>query len=417
MPSLSNSHLPRLLYLSDVPVEKSYHGSVLLYRLLEQYTPDKLRVIEGNIFRSQTDRRLPGVAYRTYRQGWARLQYTRFFPLFAAGLMFTGNWRTGRVERLLEGFVPEAVLTVTYFYSWTTAAALAAKLGIPLHLILHDECIDTTLLPKWAKPHAHRIFGNIYRQAASRLCVSPFMAEEYSGRYRARGEVLFPCRAADAQIFPTVPGRMGQAGGDQPLVVAFGGTVNCEGTKRALAMTAKALEAVGGKLKIFGPIDAERARANGLGGGNIEFRGSLNSDAFKQALRNEADVLLVPMNFDPEEATNTRISFPSKLADYTSVGLPMLIFGPDYCSGVRWARDNAPVAEVVAREDAQELTAALERLRLPEHRQRLAHAALRKGDEFFAHARAAEQFLACLRRQPLSRKHRGLMDPSGVLSA
>ena len=42
--------LPRLLYLADVPVEASYHGSALMYRLLQRYPADRLRVVEGNLF-------------------------------------------------------------------------------------------------------------------------------------------------------------------------------------------------------------------------------------------------------------------------------------------------------------------------------------------------------------------------------
>jgi glycosyltransferase involved in cell wall biosynthesis len=398
----SNDSLPRLLYLSDVPVEKSYHGSVLLYRLLENYPPDKLRVIEGNIFSSRAERRLPEVAYRTYRQGWARLQFTRFVRLFAAGLMFTGGRRVGRVEKLLAGFEPEAVLTVTYFYSWITAAALAARRKIPLHLIHHDECVETPLLPEWAKPQAHRIFGRIYRQAASRFCVSPYMADCYEQRYGARGDVLYPSRAADARVFAEPPPRLGHDHNGDGLTVAFGGTINSMGQRRQVRLVCDAVGKSGGSIHLFGPFDPAQGLAQGLDGPHVRFRGLLSPEEFKDRLRAEADVLLVPMNFDEREAANSRISFPSKLADYTAVGLPLLIIGPEYCSAVRWARENQGVAEVITNEDPQELFAALERLRLPEHRLRLANTALQKGDEFFAHARAERQFLERLGLQALS---------------
>ena len=47
------STLPRLLYIGDVPVEASYHGSALLYRLLQTYPPDRLRIIEAGLAASQ----------------------------------------------------------------------------------------------------------------------------------------------------------------------------------------------------------------------------------------------------------------------------------------------------------------------------------------------------------------------------
>ena len=72
------ARLPRLLYLGDVPVESSYHGSALLYRLLETYPPDRLMVIETGSIPSEARRRLMGVAYQTLRAGGTRWFNTRF---------------------------------------------------------------------------------------------------------------------------------------------------------------------------------------------------------------------------------------------------------------------------------------------------------------------------------------------------
>jgi len=385
-PAPEAHQFPRLLYLSAVPPEKSFHGSVLLYRLLENYPPDKLMVIESNFFPSVADRRLPGVRYKTLLEGWPRPLYTRFSRIYRTWLTRTAASRAGKVESLLEGFVPQAVLTVTHFVSWITAAYYAAQNRLPLHLILHDECVEIPSLAGWSKAWLRRIFGNIYRKAQSRLCVSPYMVDEYEARYGSAGDVLYPSRAKDAQDFGQLPQRLLQSNGNEQLVVAFGGTVNSAGVIQLLGLIARALEPMKGVLKLFGPIDPDRARTNGLAAANIEFRGSLNADAFKLALREEADVLLAPMNFAPEDAANARTSFPSKLAEYTAVGLPILIVGPEYCSGVRWARDHAPVAEVVSKADVEEIARALNTLRLPERRRELARAALEKGDKFFGHA-------------------------------
>ena len=385
-------------------------GRSWLYRLLEGYPPGKLRVIEGNIFASRAERRLPGVTYRTYRQGWARLQNTRFARLFAAGLMFTGNWRVGPVEKLLDGFEPEAVLTVTYFYSWITAAALAARRKIPLHLIHHDECVETPLLPKWVKPNAHRIFGRIYRQAASRFCVSHYMADYYEQRYGARGDVLYPSRAADARVFATPPPRLGRDRNGAGLTVAFGGTINSTGQRRQIKLVCDAVGKSGGTVHLFGPLDPAASRAQGLDGPHVHFRGSLPPEEFKDCLRAEADVLLVPMNTNEDDAMNARISFPSKLVDYTAVGLPLLIIGPDYCSAVKWANENKGVAEVVTKEDPGEINAALSRLRAPAHRLRLASAAIQKGEQLFSHAPACARFREGLMERP-GRQQGNLADP------
>jgi hypothetical protein len=86
-----------------------------------------------------------------------------------------------------------------------------------------------------------------------------------------------------------------------------------------------------------------------------------------------------------------RMSFPSKLTDYTAVGLPLLICGPEDCAAVRWAQANPGVAEVVASDDAAALGVAVDRLcRDRDHRIALACTAQRVGKRDFAaeHAEA-----------------------------
>src|SRR5438876_1408984 len=70
--------LRRLLYVADVPVESSYHGSALIYRLLETYPSERLMIIEPDHGMSLPQRRLPQVAYRSLRLGSQRFRDTRF---------------------------------------------------------------------------------------------------------------------------------------------------------------------------------------------------------------------------------------------------------------------------------------------------------------------------------------------------
>jgi hypothetical protein len=91
------------------------------------------------------------------------------------------------------------------------------------------------------------------------------------------------------------------------------------------------------------------------------------------------------------------ISFPSKLTDCTAVGLPLLIYGPPYCSASRWARENPGVAELVEAEGEAELRRALHRLvTSSDHRISLSKRALEVGHRFFAHAVAQQIFYSAL---------------------
>jgi hypothetical protein len=101
-------------------------------------------------------------------------------------------------------------------------------------------------------------------------------------------------------------------------------------------------------------------------------------------LRDEVDALFVPMSFDESERSNMEMAFPSKLADCTAVGLPLLIYGPGYCSAVRWAKENAGVAEVVEAQDG--LGGVVQRLASDaERRLTFGKRALEVGEKYFAH--------------------------------
>ena len=264
--------------------------------------------------------------------------------------------RTGQLRELLSGFSPDAVLTVAHGYSWVTAARYAEQIGVPLHLIIHDDW------PRIVAGQAgvEREFARVYRQAASRLCVSPFMAEEYTRRYGVAGTVLLPARAPNAATFSGVADRLHNSHGGPVFV--FAGTINSPGYAKLLAELAAQLARHDGTLRIYGPVTPAQAKASGLTAVNIQLEGWMPSSQLLQHLRSGADVLFVPMSFADADRWNMRMSFPSKLTDYTTVGLPLLICGPDDCAAVRWAQANPGVAEVVTSEDAAALGVAVDRL-------------------------------------------------------
>jgi hypothetical protein len=208
------------------------------------------------------------------------------------------------------------------------------------------------------------------------------MREFYHSRYGSEGTVLYPSRAADCPVFDYPPERIGR--NDHQFTVAFGGTINTAGYARALKALATALELVCGRLLIFGPLAIEAAQQHGLTGSNISVCGLIASGELMARFRQEADVLFVPMSFDPDDRPNMEAGFPSKLTDYTAVGLPLLIYGPPYCSAVRWARKNHGVAEVVDDETPEALSKSIQRLAgSAAHRFILGKKALSVGRRYF----------------------------------
>ena len=369
----------RLLYVGDVPVEASYHGSALLHRLLSPYTHEQLVVIE-TASQSQPERRLPNVKYISHPIGKARWLNTRFHPYAVAWFSQTGT-RVGRkIAQSMNGFGCEGVLTVAHGFGWLAAAGIAGEKNVPLHLLVHDDWPRVADIAPGFHDWLDARFGRVYRQAWSRFCVSPAMSRAYLERYGAPAEVLYPSRARDCADFAAPPARL--ARNRKPFTVAFAGTINSGGYARALRALQNALEAVSGRLLIFGPQRIDL---------NADIRGLVSADELLIHLREEADALFVPMSFDSPDRANMELAFPSKLADYTATGLPLLIYGPGYCSAVAWARENEGVAEVVESEAG--LSDAVTRLANdPAHRMTLGQRALDVGRKYFSYEQVQQTF-------------------------
>lgn len=384
--------LPRLLYVGDVPVESSYHGSALLHRLLSDYPPDQLTVLE-TAAPSNSERRLPKVNYLSHPIGNQRWLNTRFHP-YVAGWFSQKATRLGaRVSQSINGSPVEAVLTVAHGFGWLAAADLAARRNAPLYLMVHDDWPRVANVNASFRKRLDEHFARVYQQAASCLCVSPSMSRAYAERYGKPAKVIYPGRAPECPQFDSPPERL--AHNDEPFTIAFAGTINSSGYIRALSVLQEAVKRVNGRLKIFGPLTVAEAQRVGLTDPNTEICGLLNSAELLVRLRNEADTLFVPMSFAAADRANMEMAFPSKLADYTATGLPLLIYGPPYCSAVAWARENSGVAEIVEAED--QLGFAVERLANDRaHRLALGKRALDVGREYFTHARVQQVFHSAL---------------------
>lgn len=373
--------LPRLVYVADVPVESSYHGSALIYRLLEKYVPSHLTIVETG-FPSAPERRLPGVRYIYHPLAQTRLMNTRFHPYMVA--FFSKSAKKARnFIAGLKNVEFESVLTVAHGFGWLAAARLAETRGIPLHLIVHDDWPRVADVPSGFRQWLDENFAKVYRQAQTRMCVSPSMRDAYHQRYGEEAHLLYPTRAVHSPDFTAPPVRVGRNA--ERFTVAFAGSINTTGYVEALRMLHASLEPVAGRLLIFGPLTPLEASAAGLNLPNIVLRGFLKWPDLIERLREEVDVLFVPMSFTAVDRFNMEMAFPSKLADYTAVGLPLLIYGPEYCSAIRWARENPGVSEVVTTEGDADLANAVHRLASsPSYRVLLGMRALEAGRRHFS---------------------------------
>lgn len=383
--------LPRLLYVGDVPVSNSFGGATLLFRLLRNYPAERLVVCAPV---SRMTEPLPGVRYVSFDAHWPRLFRTRLSALYCAWIA----WRLDSIPRwsldLVRDFRPTAILTISQTCGWMLGWRLAQREKLPLFMLAHDDHVFYRHLPRSMWPWAQRSFADACRYATSRFCISELMAREYQIRYGLPFDTQFPSRDPQNPVFKD---PAPQASAIRPsLTFAFAGSVYGEAAVRQIVAFAATAADRGHRLIVFSPQYAELLKSAAIAKG-LDSRSPIASAELAACLRREADCLLVIGSFDPAHRDQVSTLFPSKVADYSAVGLPILAWAPDYASIADFSRKHAGCMELVTDPDPTALAPAMERLASsPELRTEYAKEMLRLGMEMFSPDSAWQKFSAHL---------------------
>ena len=342
--SVESKTLPRLLVVTDVQVERTGANSLLLHRLLAEYPTDRLRIVfVPELASADRSLRLPGVDYRPFEYRIPRLLRNRINPLWP--------WMAShQVARLADqvlaaagsDFRPEAILSVAHTFLWFAADRISRRQRIPLHLFLHEEWpnLVTRNRPGWiwdrVRGACRARMRPILRNAASLFAVSPGMVEETQKRYGVRSELFYPNRGPDS---PEPKIRMRPDWGKQP-VIAHCGYVHFAGNAALIREISRIVGGMDGHVDFYTThTDAELAW-HGLKPPTARRIGFFPSKEMAERLGATAELLLLTASFDPADRVHESTLFPSKTADYTAVGLPILVWGPPYSSAARWAAEN-----------------------------------------------------------------------------
>jgi hypothetical protein len=397
----SREDLPRLLVISDANAERTAGGELILYRLLCTYPPDRLLIISRATNGFEECERLPEVTYHSLTYRIPRLVSMRFNPFWPVLMARIVTRRTPEALSLAESFRPEAVLSVTHGYLWFVADELARQLHIPFHLILYDDWpyCQTLNWAAWIRPFAVRACEwterRVFDRAARLYAVSPGMAERYRTQYGVDCEVLLPSRGEDSPT-PAVRVRGGTA---NTFVVAFAGMLHHGWTRQALIALAGEMAKLNGRVDLYAPYTDEQLAQWGLTGQHIRRVGFFPAHEMGDRVAASAQALFLPASFNPAERRDVSTLFPSKLADYTGIGLPLVVWGPTYSSAARWAAENPDAAELVTDPDPTALAAPLARLASDDaYARRLAGGAVRAGLRDFDPTAIRAKFFANLQR-------------------
>lgn len=393
MTHAASPDLPRVLFCTYEIPQSVNAGSMQLFRALQGYPGDRLLIL-GNA-PEPTARLLPA-RYETLRLLTYRLTCTRFRD-WAAGLNALDLFPEPNLARsvaLAREFRPDVIVTVMdklsfYKHAW----ALARRLRVPLLTITMD---DPQTFERAARPFEsafERLLRRIYAGTSLSLGVSREMCAYLGGKFGRESE-LFHFGPPEGMV-PADPAACAQLKRPDSLTLGYAGSMSL-GYGAGLRAILPVLEECGVRVVVY-TKDRDVVQHPAL-----ENRGFLPVEELWPAVQRECDAVLLPYSHGEDIARVYRTHFPTKLSEYCWLGLPILVTGPAYATGWRWAARH-PEAALCASEP-EGLRTVLARLRKDAaSRVNLATEAVRLGREQFDPVRIRARFADLLRRAAAGR--------------
>jgi hypothetical protein len=384
-----------LIYSTEIP-QTGLAGGILLERLLQGYPAEKIRVVGPPAEKLSAPSRF---IHHVVRMPWRKFEMSRFNVMHRSLRSYgaVALKHPEEIDRLLDGFRPQVVLTVMQFGTWyLSSMRYARSRNLPLVCLIHDdnECFEPVY--GWARGARRRTDGRFYRYACRRLCVSPEMEEECSRRYGVRGEVMYPNRSEDLNprdpmlnVALRTPGR---------LTLGFVGNSNY-GYGEQLVRMLPTFRSMGARLVIYGPRPRGEASPLCEAVDVVEYRGFVPS-SFEawEGVKQDCDAMIFPYLDPPGRMEGLyTLHFPSKLPEYLALGMPIVMIGPESATGVRWVRRHPDAALLLDHLNPCSWPAALEMLRdSAPLRESLALNAGKAGGHDFDPVEIRRRFQACL---------------------
>jgi glycosyltransferase involved in cell wall biosynthesis len=269
--------------------------------------------------------------------------------------------------------------------------------GIPLVVIVHDDPEDFNRSYFWAGRAIRHQIRRIYRHAAHRLCVSPELEHLLRERYGVGGTVMYPNRSE--AIVPRDPGESLALKTQAVLTLGFAGSLHY-GYGPRLKELVPLLRTAGARVFIYGAEFQESEYSDVL----INRGRTSTPEETWERIKSECDAVLLPYCF-PNHGHQAlyRTHFPSKLTEYLALGMPVIVSGPRYATGVSWGLRNPGSCLVLVEEGGVEWIKALVELRDDAQlRSRLSQNAVTAGMQDFDPLKIRSLFQRTLRETALS---------------
>jgi len=369
-----------------------------LYRALQKYPAERLMVMG---WPPEKHAKLLPCRYETVRLITNRLASTRIRDWIVGLNALNTLWepQLGRSERMAREFRPEVVVTVMdklsyYKHAW----ALARRLKMPLMTITMDDPETFEIAHPWLGWAQKRLLRKIYTYASLSLGVSQEMAtylQQTFGKeteifYGGPGEGTRP-RASEESAELKKPGQ---------LTLAYAGAMSL-GYREGIEEMLPALEMANAGLNLYTKDQHFLPRHP-----RIRNRGFHPVEKLWPLVQAECDGVILPYSFGKKDERVYRTHFPTKLSEYCWLGMPVIVAGPEYATGVRWAQRHPDAC--VAISDVRSETMGPRLRRLAEEgvvRERLALQAVEVAQREFDPVAIREQFVKFLEKAAASGKN------------
>lgn len=313
----------RIIVVSSVRPEPTSAGQIILHRHLIDQSGISLQV-----FGSEPRRRT--LSWLVRRIG-LRLGNTRLHRLVNDfWVLFGGRWHDPELPSVIENAERTIVLTVAHGDGFMAALRFAKRHRLPLVSLFQDWWPEIAPIHGPFRQLLEREFRKLYRSSDLSICVC-------AGMKQALGEnentiVLHP--------LPAEVSLSELASYKEPnpfRVVYFGNLVDYgpmlgDLLEESMRVSELHLE-VRGANPAWSEIRKEKLRTCGRW---LDFAPRAELDNWLAS----ASAFLVPMVFRSDLRRRMETSFPSKLIEFAQFGRPLIVWGPEYCSAIQWARSG-----------------------------------------------------------------------------
>lgn len=288
---------------------------------LEVYGSEPQKISLGNI-----DRRLQGLFGKTFLRRFAE-DY---------GVCRSGRWLDQYLPVTLPSKSRTVVITVAHGDACWSAQRFARKHNLPLAVFFDDWWPDICPAHEWARRIENWKFKKLYRECQLAFCICQSMQEALG--HHKNSVVLYPLRKVQ---IPKHEGKKATNNSNRPFKLIYYGNLTDYGKMVEELINVLILKKdericfqVRGRNPLWTNGYVDRLKREGI----------LLDYAVKEDLDRwlaSADAFLVPMSFDKEMQRRMMTSFPGKIIEMVQIKKPIIIWGPKYCSAIRWATKNA----------------------------------------------------------------------------